>query len=109
MLLDVREADEFAVSQIQDARHIESPEEVQADKQTRIVVYCSVGYRSARFARELQEKGFVNVYNLRGSIFAWANQGYPLYQGNERTGYVHPFNKKWGLLLDERFHLYPDK
>ncbi|MDJ0622139.1 MAG: rhodanese-like domain-containing protein [Desulfocapsaceae bacterium] len=109
LLIDVREADEFAISQIQGARNIESPEKVHTDEQTRIVVYCSVGYRSARFAQDLQERGFQNVANLRGSIFAWANQGYPLYQGSERTNKVHPFNKKWGRLLDEKYHLYPNK
>lgn len=109
LLIDVREADEFAISQIQGARNIQSPEKVNSDEQTRIVVYCSVGYRSALFTHNLQEMGFKNVFNLRGSIFAWANQGYPLYQNGERTNKVHPFNTKWGRLLNEKYHLYPEK
>ena len=97
LLIDVRDAEEFAVSQIKGAKNIQSPAQVDTDKQTRIIVYCSVGYRSANFAQDLQEMGFRNVYNLRGSIFAWANHGYPLYQNDQRTFHVHPFNEKWVL------------
>lgn len=107
VLIDVRDADEFAISQIKGAQHIQSPEKVSVQKQSRIVVYCSVGYRSADFVQALQERGFQNVVNLRGSIFAWANSGYPVYKDGKRAYHVHPYNKKWGRLLNEELHLYP--
>ena len=47
-------------------------------RDTPIVVYCSVGYRSARVARWLGRQGFTNVRNLDGSLFAWANEGRPM-------------------------------
>ena len=100
VLLDVRTAAEFDVSHLSGARHVD-PEAAAASvalpKNALIVTYCSVGYRSAKFAQRLQDAGFTNVRNLDGSMFQWANEGRPL-AGS--AGKVHPFNKKWGVLLD---------
>ncbi|MCP3931194.1 MAG: rhodanese-like domain-containing protein, partial [Bacteroidetes bacterium] len=68
-LIDVRDHKEFIISRIPGAIHIPTPEKVTYDKNSYIIVYCSVGYRSANFASKLQEAGFTRVYNLRGSIF----------------------------------------
>ena len=98
VLLDVRTAAEFEMSRIAGAQRVD-PEAatVALPKDTPIVTYCSVGYRSAKFAQRLQAAGFAKVRNLDGSIFQWANEGRPLVSG---AGKVHPFNKKWGALLD---------
>ncbi|GAB4182741.1 MAG: rhodanese-like domain-containing protein [Terrimicrobiaceae bacterium] len=106
MLLDVREKDEFAVSHLPGAHRAESDTIAQlrklgASENTFIVVYCSVGYRSAVLARKLQKAGFVNVRNLEGSIFAWANEGRPLVNLSGATSGVHPFNAYWGRYLDK--------
>lgn len=69
-----------------------------------IVVYCSVGYRSSRLARQLRTRGVKNVFNLEGSLFKWANEGRPVYRGSERVQEVHPFDEDWGELLDESLH-----
>ena len=45
------------------------------------------------------KKGYTEVYNLEGSIFAWANEGRPVYRGKERVQVVHPYDKIWGRLL----------
>ena len=99
VLLDVRTAAEFDVSHLTGARRVD-PEAAAASvalpKDTPIVTYCSVGYRSAKFAQRLHDAGFMNVRNLDGSIFQWANEGRP----TEPSTKVHPFNKKWGALLD---------
>ena len=97
VLLDVRTAAEFDVSRIAGAQRV-NPDAatVALPKDTQIVTYCSVGYRSAKSAQRLQAAGFTNVRNLDGSIFQWANEGRPLDGGRK----VHPFNKKWGALLD---------
>lgn len=68
-----------------------------------VVVYCSVGYRSSRLASELRRRGFENVFNLEGSLFQWANEGRPLYRGNERVHEAHPYDEEWGRLLDKRY------
>ena len=99
VLLDVRTAAEFDVSHLAGARRAD-PEATAASvalpKNTPIVTYCSVGYRSAKFAQRLQDAGFTNVRNLEGSIFQWANEGRPI----EPAGKVHPYNSKWGALLN---------
>ena len=111
VLLDIRKAEEYAVSHLPGARLMlpdSNPAVVLADldKDTELVVYCSVGIRSARMARKLEEAGFRNVENLEGSIFKWANEGRPVYRESKEVEVVHPFNKKWGRLLDETRHQY---
>ncbi|MCI5105231.1 MAG: rhodanese-like domain-containing protein [Pseudomonadales bacterium] len=110
VLVDVREANEYRVSHLQSALNLQSAQDIAArfpDPDTEIVVYCSVGYRSAAVARELESLGYVRVHNLRHSIFAWANQGLPLVNANGATDKVHPFNRAWGSLLEKSRHQYP--
>ena len=105
ILLDIREREEFAVSSLPNARLATTAADALAliegiPRDRAIVVYCSVGYRSADVARQLMAAGFSEVYNLEGSIFAWANEGRSIVRGNEVVGEVHPFNRKWGQLLE---------
>ena len=104
LLFDVREPEEYAVSHLQGARPAPSKDEALKALQgtpsdQRIVLYCSVGYRSSELAQFLMKKGFTEVYNLEGSIFAWANEGRPVYRGNELVKVVHPYDRIWGRLL----------
>lgn len=106
LLLDAREPEEYAVSHLQDARSVSSKDEalkaLQGVSSNRpIVLYCSVGHRSSELAQFLMKKGYTEVYNLEGSIFAWANEGRPVYRGKERVKVVHPYDKTWGRLLKE--------
>ena len=103
VLLDIRSAEEFAVSRIPGARHM-PPDTVvdfaerelaSLDRSQLIVVYCAVGMRSAAAARDLKFLGFTQVKNLRGSLFQWANEGRAL----EGATAVHPYNDYWGQLL----------
>ena len=43
-----------------------------------IVVYCQSGKRSNVAQDTLMELGYKNVYNIRGSVNAWLQAGYPL-------------------------------
>ncbi|MDK9706977.1 MAG: rhodanese-like domain-containing protein [Desulforhopalus sp.] len=106
VLIDVREKEEFAVSHLAKAVNITRVEDIAYPKDTPIVAYCSVGVRSAAFAKKLGKLGFTNVRNLRGSIFTWANKDYPLWRGNLPVHAVHPYNEKWGTLLNRQFHAY---
>jgi rhodanese-related sulfurtransferase len=105
LLLDVRTQAEYDVSHLRNARHIEpnaEPAVLQLQAQQRpIVTYCSVGYRSGRFAEKLRQAGFTNVVNLKGSIFQWANEGRPVFSRGAPAERVHPFNRAWGLLLQK--------
>lgn len=116
IIIDVREIDEFRVSHLDDALNLETAEAISnmieeqgLNKDTEIIVYCSVGYRSASVAADLQQRGFTQVRNLEHSLFEWANKGYPMINASGSTVKVHPFNKAWSVLVDESLHAYPDK
>ena len=104
LLIDAREPEEFAVSHIAGARNLRTVSDVKAAQipaDARIVLYCSVGYRSSALAERLMAAGFVKVANLEGSIFAWLNEGRPVVgPDGEATTRVHPFSDRWGTLLD---------
>jgi rhodanese-related sulfurtransferase len=106
VILDAREKEEFEISHIPGAKWIgysKINEELldQIDKNQKIILYCSIGYRSEKVAEKLKEKGFSKVYNLFGSIFEWSNRGYPLEDINQKsTNKVHTYNKKWSRLVD---------
>lgn len=109
LIIDVREQEEFQVSHLQDALNLKtgaSISQLYPDKDAAIVVYCSVGYRSAGVAEELQQLGYTNVLNLRHSIFEWANKGYRMVNGAGETEKAHPFNSAWGALLDKPLRSY---
>ncbi len=105
VLLDVRTQAEYDVSHLPGARRVEpgsDPAQLALPRDQPVVTYCSVGYRSAEFARRLQNAGFDRVENLEGSIFQWANEGRPLEQNDGQPARkVHPYNATWGLLLDK--------
>lgn len=111
LIVDVRRPDEFAVSHLPAAINLETAANIAAqtpDKTREIVVYCSVGYRSAGVADELQRLGYSHVRNLRHSVFAWANESRPLVNAAGGTQAVHPFNRIWGKLVKRELHRYPD-
>jgi len=109
-IYDVRDLAEYEVSHLPGAVHMTAPNAVTLPKNSEIVVYCSVGVRSAAFAAKLMKKGYRQVYNLKGSIFMWANKGYPLVRGaGEKVKTVHPYNRRWGALLNSDLHQYSIK
>jgi rhodanese-related sulfurtransferase len=107
VLLDARAPAEFEVSHLRGARRVD-PEmrDVAAlalPAGATIVVYCSVGYRSAAVAERLRAAGRERVFNLLGGIFQWANEGRPIYRGTREVRTVHPYDRVWGRLLLERY------
>lgn len=105
LLLDARSEQEFEVSHLEGAQPASSEQDAlkvleAVEKDRRIVVYCSVGYRSAALAKKLQDHDFRNVHNLEGSIFEWANQGRPLYHNGQLVSGVHPYDEEWGRFLN---------
>ena len=106
VLLDVRTEEEWNVSHLPGARRVDpkaSVEEVTSGmpKETPIVTYCAVGYRSGELATKLREAGFASVWNLEGSIFQWANERRPLVREDQPVTTVHPYSSLWGRLLTD--------
>jgi len=103
LLLDARTEAEFAVSHLEGARRIdpEHPDLAALGPPTnrRVVVYCSVGWRSAYIADVLQRAGYRRVFNLEGGIFGWANADRPVVDAHGPTHRVHPYDAVWGRLL----------
>lgn len=111
LLLDARSPEEYDVSHLRGARRVDPEATTYPGLDTLardrpIVVYCSVGYRSAGVVKQLREDGFTNVANLKGSIFTWANEGRPVYRGTRRVPVVHPYDDVWGTLLTDSLHAY---
>jgi rhodanese-related sulfurtransferase len=112
LLLDVRSEDEYRVSHLHGAIRVEPggelPESLRSlPKDAPIVAYCSVGYRSSQLVERLKNEGFTNAKNLEGSIFEWANKGYPLERDGKPVRQVHPYDETWGRLLDPSLRGYP--
>lgn len=101
VLLDAREKEEYSTSHLPDAQWVGYDDfnmgrVGEMDKNQPIAVYCSIGYRSERIAKRLKKAGFTRVYNVYGSLFEWANRGYPLEDASgNRTNNVHTYNRKW--------------
>lgn len=113
VLLDVRQEPEFRVSHLRGAVRVDPggepylPEGIGKD--TPIVAYCSVGYRSSVLVERLKSEGYTDVKNLEGSIFEWANKGYPVVRNGDEIRQVHPYDEQWKRLLDEELRAYsPD-
>ncbi|MBC8047867.1 MAG: rhodanese-like domain-containing protein, partial [Fimbriimonadaceae bacterium] len=73
----------------------------------KIVVYCSVGYRSEKITEKLIAAGYTNVSNLYGGIFEWMNQENNIVDANgELTNKIHAYSKIWGVWLSEGEKVY---
>ncbi|HAM71046.1 MAG TPA: hypothetical protein DCM86_05325 [Verrucomicrobiales bacterium] len=103
LLIDVRSGAEFDVSHLQGAVNLSSVEAIAGrlrhPKPQRVVLYCSVGFRSSRIASLLAAQGLDGILNLEGSIFQWANEGRPVFRGPQRVHQVHPYGPRWAGLL----------
>ncbi len=111
VLLDARSPEEYAVSHLPGAHRVDPAADAYPGLDTLaadapLMVYCSVGYRSAGVAQALRDQGFTNVANLKGSIFRWANEGRPVYRDDRRVAAVHPYDATWGRLLADSLHAY---
>jgi len=70
----------------------------EAWKDKRLVVYCTVGYRSAEATDDLRAAG-LTAWNLDGGITAWAHAAQPLVgPDGQPTKRIHTYSKKWNYL-----------
>ena len=110
--LDAREKAEFAVSHLPGARWVGHDDftlsrVVDVPRDTPVVVYCSVGYRSEKIGEKLQAAGFTNVKNLYGSLFEWVNQGHPVVDSaGHPTDRVHAYSRTWVIWLNRGTKVY---
>jgi rhodanese-related sulfurtransferase len=98
LLVDVREAAEQAVSMIPGALTLdEFLDDSDAHRDVPIIVYCTIGARSADTVRWLAGEGF-DAYNLAHGILGWTHAGEPLATpAGEPTEAVHVYGAEWDL------------
>ncbi len=66
-----------------------------------IICYCTIGYRSAKYAQTMKQRG-VPISSFNGSIIAWCQAGQKLTtQEGHDTKQVHIYGPKWNLLPPE--------
>lgn len=82
VLIDVREASEYAAAHIKGATLVPlsrfDPHALPGDGQKRIVLHCGVGGRSARAVAACQAAGVAVDSHMRGGIQAWMAAGLPV-------------------------------
>lgn len=98
VLVDVRTDKEMKTSVIPGAISKSEFDAKRANLQkVPIIAYCTIGYRSGLFAKELATTG-VLVYNLRGGILAWAHAGQLFSSSTGTTRTAHVYGEQWNLL-----------
>jgi len=113
-VLDTRKKKEFQVSHLKNAIWVgyanfrnNKVKKLITDKNTPIVVYCSIGVRSEDIGEKLIRMGYTNIQNLYGGIFEWKNNNLPVYDlKNNETQKIHAFNYEWGKLLTKGEKVY---
>ncbi|MFT5880434.1 MAG: rhodanese-related sulfurtransferase [Moritella sp.] len=86
VLIDVREESEWKASHISDAVYmgrgiIERDLEVKyPDLDTRIVLYCGGGFRSALSAELINRMGYTDIISMDGGFREWKEKDYPISQ-----------------------------
>lgn len=86
-LIDVREDHEWEAAHAAGAMHLSKGiierdiEKTFPDKDTKLVLYCGGGYRSALATDNLQKMGYRNVISLDGGWRAIEASGLPLERG----------------------------
>lgn len=112
IFLDSREKKEYQVSHLPKAKWVgyDSLDLSALDKvpkDSKIIVYCSVGYRSEKVSEKIKAKGFTDVQNLYGGIFEWVNQGNKVVDPNGyETPKVHAYSMIWGIWLSKGEKVY---
>jgi rhodanese-related sulfurtransferase len=90
LLVDVREADEFAVVRIPGAvllplsRLQEDYEQLPQDRP--LILQCASGKRSLAAASFLQQRGYADVTSMDGGVVEWRALGLPISEGPIRPG-----------------------
>lgn len=86
VVVDVREADEFAAGHVPGAVHISrgmlefrfSGMPALQSRDIAIVLYCKTSGRAALAGAALQDMGYLNITNISGGFDAWAAAGKPV-------------------------------
>jgi rhodanese-related sulfurtransferase len=83
-ILDVRSGGEYASGHVPGAVHIPYDEvamrleQIGADRERTLVVYCETGVRAEVAERALRAAGYADVRHLEGDMHGWRKAGLPI-------------------------------
>jgi sodium/bile acid cotransporter 7 len=101
VFIDVRESKEQLVSMLPEAvtaeAYLENPDKYKAHLK---IAYCTIAYRSGKFAQKLKDRG-ITILNLRGGILAWVHDGGKVYGKHGQTNRIHVYGRKWDLVPND--------
>lgn len=112
IFFDAREKAEYNVSHLKNATWVgydnfDMNRVKHIAKTQKIIVYCSVGYRSEKITEKLNKAGYTNVSNMVGGIFEWKNQNNVVVDNaGKETQKVHGYSKTWGVWLNKGEKVY---
>ena len=92
VILDLRTESEYGKCRLARARNLDfyrrefDSSLAALDRRARYVIYCGHGIRSAAVLLRMRRLGFLNVYEIRGGIAAWAAMKLPLAGNNGHGG-----------------------
>jgi rhodanese-related sulfurtransferase len=84
VLVDVREESEWHAGRAEGAIHLSKGiierdiEKTVPDRNTKLVLYCGGGFRSALVAENLQRMGYSDAISLEGGWRAWTETDMPV-------------------------------
>jgi rhodanese-related sulfurtransferase len=105
VLIDVRQPREQEVSMLPHALTTGQFAAIFATgipKHKRLVVYCTIGYRSGKYAAELAKQG-IKAENLEGGVLAWSFAGGKFRAKDAKgdwmeTNRIHVYDPEWNIV-----------
>lgn len=95
VFVDTREAEEMSVSTlpgaVSEAEFLKNPKKF---KDKTVIGYCTISYRSGKFAEKMAREG-IQIYNLTGGILAWVLEGGKVYNADGESRRIHVYGRKW--------------
>jgi rhodanese-related sulfurtransferase len=91
LVLDVRDATEFAAGHIQGAKNIPVAEllnrikEIEKFKEKSVLVHCQKGMRAKTACAILRGQQFSQLHNLQGGLNTWVEAKMPLVKGSVKA------------------------
>lgn len=84
VFLDIREVSEFDKEHIADSINmplskVADESDALKDQAQAIILVCASGQRTGSAAKQLRNKGFSNIYSLKGGLNTWKEAKLPLF------------------------------
>ena len=96
ILVDIREPEEQKISMLKNAiSKTAFLKDKEKFKNKKIVVYCTIGYRSGKFAEKHKD---LDIFNLEGGVLCWSHFRGKFFKNGKETKQVHVYSRDWNFL-----------